>query len=92
MNKRLQELEKQSIITIETREISGAWDNDRPPYRYVTTTETKFSPEKFAELIVRECLGIVHQEHKNALEFNWDNDDTAQTIRDSISEHFGVEE
>lgn len=48
--------------------------------------------EKFAELIVRECLNIAHLEHKKALEFDWDNDDTAQTIRDSISKHFGVEE
>jgi hypothetical protein len=24
------------------------------------------------------------------LEFEWDNDDTAQTIKDSIKEHFGV--
>ena len=48
--------------------------------------------EKFAELIVRECLSIAHLEHKKALEFDWDNDDTAQTIRDSISKHFGVEE
>lgn len=47
---------------------------------------------KFAELIVKECLSIAQQEHKNALEFEWDNDDTAQTIRDSISKHFGVEE
>jgi hypothetical protein len=54
--------------------------------------DMRFSPEKFAELIVRECLSIAHQEHKNALEFEWDNDDTAQTIRDSISEHFGVED
>jgi hypothetical protein len=51
-----------------------------------------FNKEKFAELIVRKCLSIAHQEHKNALEFDWDNDDTAQTIRDSISKHFGVEE
>lgn len=48
--------------------------------------------QKFAELIVRECLSIAQQEHKNALEFDWDNDDTAKSIRDSISEHFGVEE
>jgi hypothetical protein len=59
MNERLKELEKQSIITIETREISGAWDNDRPPFRYVTTTETKFSPEKFAELVIKETMQVV---------------------------------
>ena len=57
-----------------------------------TMSDTPELLEKFAELIVRKCLEVAHQEHKNALEFDWDNDDTAQTIRDSISEHFGVEE
>ena len=48
--------------------------------------------EKFAELIVRECLTIADKEHKLALEFEWDNDDTAQTIKDGIKKHFGVEQ
>jgi Fe-S cluster biosynthesis and repair protein YggX len=48
--------------------------------------------EKFAELIVRECLNIANKEHKMALEFNWDNDDTAQSIKDSIKKYFGSEE
>lgn len=47
--------------------------------------------EKFAELIVRKCLTIADKEHKLALEFEWDNDDTAQSIKDSIKKHFGVE-
>jgi hypothetical protein len=48
--------------------------------------------EKFAELVVRECLSIANKEHKLALEFEWDNDDTATSIKDSIKKHFGVEE
>ena len=60
------------------------------PYNYEGANAELF--KKFAELIVRECLSIAHREHKKALEFDWDNDDTAQTIRDSISKHFGVEE
>jgi hypothetical protein len=47
---------------------------------------------KFAELIVRKCLELAHDEHKMALEYEWDNDDTATSIRESISKHFGVEE
>ena len=46
---------------------------------------------KFAELIVKECLIIANKEHKMALEFQWDNDDTAQSIKDSIKKHFGIE-
>jgi hypothetical protein len=47
---------------------------------------------KLAELIVRKCLELAHDEHKMALEYEWDNDDTATSIRESISKHFGVEE
>jgi hypothetical protein len=46
---------------------------------------------KLAELIVRKCLELAHDEHKMALEYEWDNDDTATSIRESISKHFGVE-
>jgi hypothetical protein len=48
--------------------------------------------EHLAELIVRKCLELAHDEHKMALEYEWDNDDTATSIRESISKHFGVEE
>lgn len=40
-------------------------------------------PEKFAELIVRECIGIVKQ--------RWINPDE-DVIAEEIKQHFGVEE
>lgn len=102
MNERLKELEKQSIITIETREISGAWDNDRPPYRYVTTTETKFSPEKFAELIVKEfataltiAISVAGKENTRLLAGNGEySGKLAVPVKqlEDILKHFGVEE
>jgi len=58
-------------------------------YEAITCTEEL---KKFAELIVRKCLELAHDEHKMALEYEWDNDDTATSIRESISKHFGVEE
>ena len=82
MNERITELALQAGFSKD--KYSLYWDED--------ANANGVDLEKFAELIVRECLGVAHQEHKNALEFDWDNDDTAQTIRDSISEHFGVEE
>ena len=84
MNERIKELAVQAgIVKILEEHASEYGDGtfENTPYPEL---------DKFVELIVRECLGIAHQEHKNALEFDWDNDDTAQTIRDSISEHFGV--
>ena len=68
MNKRIRELEKQSFITTETQQISGAWDNIVEPFRYVTVTETNFSLEKFTELIVQECMNQVREQYLPVLE------------------------
>ena len=45
-------------------------------------TECGFNPEKFAELIVRECANIAAK--NQAEDMNWD-------ISEIIKEHFGVE-
>jgi hypothetical protein len=58
MNERLKELEKLAYVTTEKQVRKGGWDNDREPYEYKTVTETTFSLEKFAELIVRECITV----------------------------------
>jgi hypothetical protein len=55
MNERIKHLYKQAHITREKQVRVGGWDNDREPFEYRTVTETNFDPEKFAELIVREC-------------------------------------
>ena len=77
MNERIKELEKQSFITTETQKISGAWDNIVEPFRYVTVTETNFSLEKFAELIVRECGEFCGHDHEGVV---------------AMFKHFGVKE
>jgi hypothetical protein len=85
MNERIDKLAEQagaSVLREQTR--SGDWV-DFSDY-------TGFDHTKFAELIVRKCLELAHHEHKMALEYEWDNDDTATSIRESISKHFGVEE
>ena len=84
MNKRIRELEKQSFITTETQKISGAWDNIVEPFRYVTVTETNFSLEKFAELIVRECCQALNPMLRDMIS-------RGQGV-DMVKQHFGVEE
>jgi hypothetical protein len=90
-NELIRELEKQSFITTETQKISGAWDNIVEPFRYVTVTETNFSLEKFAELIVFECVNAVMDGTK-------EGDHYAQRIEQHFDNgtggvlHFGVEE
>ena len=47
-----------------------------------------FDPEKFAELIVRECLKFVEPDQTSGDEWCVTLDETAQ----SIKQHFGVRE
>ncbi len=49
-------------------------------------TELKAFAEKFAELIVRECIGVCEEYHGTA------GDQAARYIGQGINEHFGVEE
>ena len=92
MNERIRELAEQARLWAEVSykkqndQFTSHWDT---PIGY---TVSQFFEQKFAELIVLKCLELAHDEHKMALEYEWDNDDTATSIRESISKHFGVEE
>ena len=90
-NELIREFEKQSFITTETQKISGAWDNIVEPFRYVTVTETNFSPEKFAQLIVRECMDIARHVG-NISEPDDFALDRCYEIEQRIQDRFGVEE
>ena len=51
----------------------------------------------FAQLIVRECLGIVHDAERGGSNEIWDNaalswNNALKFIRRDLQEHFGVEE
>jgi len=48
-----------------------------------------FDQEMFAELIVRECLGIVDDAERGGSNDIWDN--AVKFIRRDLQEHFGVE-
>ena len=79
MNERIDALiEQANEIDYET------WD----PYNQVTVQHYYFSKEKFAELIVAECIEIA-QDRANFPGFP-PND--VNDIIDEIREHFGVEE
>lgn len=87
MNEKINELYKQAHIT-ETKKVrKGGWDNDREPFEYETVSETKFSPEKFAELLIKECARVpINMWDKAEL-----NADVAVKIEDRIRSHFGIE-
>ena len=77
MNERIRELAEQAFFDEAT---------SQPSTKMYTFSEYKM--EKFAELIVRECLKIVEPDRTSGDEWCVTLDETAQSIR----QHFGVEE
>ena len=71
MNERINQLIKQSYVTEQSPGGEG--------YTY-------FSQEKFAELIVKECLSVIEEMNPH------DPERTIDDIFDEVDEHFGVEE
>jgi hypothetical protein len=51
-----------------------------------------FDKEKFAELIVKECIDLVSVNRDLAIEDGWNVDEAMSTAINDIEEHFGVEE
>ena len=80
MNKQIKELVLQSQLVYETTDgkVYNSWED------YVDLTEYV---EKFAELIVRECMDVAkdHTPDTEECEYTW-------LIHDKIKQHFGVEE
>ena len=77
MNDRLKTLAKQA----------GIWFEDTKDIRTHSVSTTTL--EKFAELIVRECVGIVDNAERGGSNDIWDN--AVKFIRRDLQEHFGVE-
>ena len=74
MNQQIQELAKRA-------EEFSHWTNDGHVANY------RINPEKFAELIVKECGEVAYKAY-------WDNPETVRGIhiKEKIKQHFGVEE
>ena len=78
MNERIQELAKQ---------IGYIWHASGEPQIYEFTAEKL---EKFAQLIVAECISVVDDAERGGSNEIWDN--AVKFIRKDIKEHFGVEQ
>lgn len=78
MNERIKAIAKQA-----TTSYSGLGEID-----------TYLDPEKFAELIVKECAKIAMDSSVSdqASEDEWHADRIILTVSDNILEHFGIEE
>ena len=76
MNERIKELMDQAGIDVEAVENLG----EMP------------TALKFAELIVRECVGIVAKRKNQAIDDGWNIDEAMSVAEMDLLEHFGVEE
>jgi hypothetical protein len=78
MNERLQELYEQSMKVVSYTD--GGY------------TEIKaLDADKFAELIVRECVNICMEHPSRIKSNNWSPTTVATDIGNRLNEHFGVE-
>ena len=48
--------------------------------------------DRFAELIVRECVHLIAVRKDEAIDNEWNVDETCSMIESDIIEHFGVDE
>ena len=83
MNERIRQLYEQAHETLSKQVRKGGWDNDREPFEYHIVNETTFDPEKFAKLIVKECIEL----NRHELSFS-----AFERLLNRYEEHFGVEE
>lgn len=80
MNERIKELEKQATIVVE------GWSDENGTTRYY-----EFNREKFAQLIIEECMRMCEvtemgfETHGCSVEASG-----AITVKEYIAEHFGV--
>ena len=83
MNKRIRELYNQAL---ETKFDYGGGVGIKP-FEYYSNYITVLNPEKFAELIVRECASMAESFHHHQYDFTGNLE-----LHEFIKEHFGVEE
>jgi len=81
MNERIRELAEQAFFDENT---------NQPSDKMYTFTEHKM--KQFAELIVRECVGIVAKRKDQAIDDGWNVDEAMSMAEMDLEEHFGVEE
>lgn len=77
MNKRIRELAEQAMVTIPATE--------------GPLSHTYFDKEKFAELIVAECMALCKSMDETDTRYRYDYRRGVLDCADTIKEHFGVE-
>ncbi len=83
MNQRIKELKHQASL----------WCDQNIPEQYSEETNSYGTAweDKFAELIVRECVSIIAKRKDSAIERGWNVDEAMSMAALDIEGHFGVE-
>ena len=82
MNERIRELQSKSYLMCKQ-----IVDDDG---HVVVTTDQWI--DKFAELLVRECISVMKSTVDESIDFERKLDETSSWIESDIKRHFGVEE
>ena len=85
MNERIRELAEQAGVYFgkATEDYFGEWHP-----AFTNTEDIDF--EKFAELIVRECISVMKSTVDESIDFDRKLDETSSWIESDIKQHFGV--
>ena len=87
MNKRIRQLVKQAGGHFSTHNLASN------PVQHRESIELwDKNIEKFAELIVRECVSIVSKRKNQAIDDGWNVDEAMSMAEMDLEEHFGIEE
>ena len=86
MNEKIKQLQNTAGIQVVRTLMRG--DENTEVKLMLTQTQL----DRFAELIVRECMNICRYHPSGIVSNNWRADDVAQDIMRQFEEHFGVEE
>jgi hypothetical protein len=72
--------------------VQGPWANGNKERIWQENREFPDALEMFASLIANECVSVVSERHKLALEHEWDVEDTLNDIKERILEKFSLKE
>ena len=84
MNERIKKLAEQAMETVDVSEKLG-----------MPGTDLVFNKEKFAELILKDCVAVIAEDLGSGMDHSDFSDGMTWGLRmaiNSIKEHFGVEE
>ena len=84
MNERIRELQRLAFDAV--------WNLDNDPIGPGTHFQPNGFEQKFAQLIVAECMRKIMIRKEEAIDNDWRVDEAMSAALSDISEHFGVEQ